>query len=69
MPVINVSTQGKFFAHPGEAGRGNAFSETMSRFRSDQCEIAGCLYELTIQLVVIMCGKQFFMNFVELALP
>ena len=64
-----MSLQGKFFAHPGEGYEGNALRETMSRFRSDQCDIAGCLNELTIQLIVIMCGKQFFMNFVELALP
>ena len=65
-----MSLQGKFFAHPGEGKEDDdAFDETMARFRSDQCDIAGCLNELTIQLIVIMCGKQFFMNFVELALP
>ena len=41
----------------------------MAKFRSDQCDIAGCLNELTIQLGVIMCGKQFFMSFVELVVP
>ena len=64
-----MTFKGKFFDHPGEIHEDGFFSETMSKFRSDQCDVAGCLNELTIQLIVIMCGKQFFMNFVELALP
>lgn len=37
--------------------------------RAAQCPLYGCLLELTIQMAVIMVGKQALNNFVELLLP
>ena len=34
-----------------------------------QCSTYGCLLELTIQLSVVMLGKQFLNNCVELGVP
>lgn len=38
-------------------------------YRQDECPEYGCLLELTIQLAVIMIGKQLINNFQELILP
>ncbi len=45
--------------------RGNVIAQ----FGSDVCDPAGCFYELCIQLMIIMVGKQLFNNFVEYLLP
>ncbi len=37
--------------------------------RVDECATYGCLLELTIQLFIIMVGKQTLNNFQELAIP
>lgn len=37
--------------------------------KPEECDPAGCMVELVIQLAIIMCGKQFFSAFVEIALP
>ena len=34
-----------------------------------QCNPAGCLFELWLQLAVIMVGKQIFNNFIEIIIP
>ena len=34
-----------------------------------QCNPAGCLFELLVQLAVIMVGKQIFNNFIEIIVP
>ena len=34
-----------------------------------QCNPAGCLFELLLQLSVIMVGKQIFNNFIEVIVP
>ncbi len=58
--------QGKFFTHPGDAAlRKNVFTE----FGNDVCDPAGCFYELCIQLMIIMVGKQIFNNFMEFMMP
>ena len=58
--------QGKFFTYPGDdASR----SGGLSKFKNDLCDPAGCLYELCIQLGIIMVGKQGFNNFIELLMP
>ncbi|CAG7831124.1 unnamed protein product [Allacma fusca] len=56
--------KGRFFRHPGESSD-NAFE----KIRGDMCDPAGCLSELFIQLSIIMIGKQFFNNFMELFMP
>ena len=55
--------QGKFFQNPNEKLEG------IHNFKSDLCDPAGCLYELSFQLAIIMVGKQFLNNFIELLLP
>ena len=37
--------------------------------RVDECATYGCLFELTIQLAIIMVGKQLLNNVQELSLP
>lgn len=39
------------------------------KYRQDQCDPTGCFIELTIQLFIIMVGKQAINSFVELILP
>lgn len=58
--------KGKFFTHPGDDG---SRSGGLSTFKNDLCDPAGCLYELCIQLGIIMVGKQAFNNFIELLMP
>nr|XP_054774669.1 anoctamin-4-like [Lytechinus pictus] len=38
-------------------------------WRQEECDPAGCMQELFINIAITMCGKQFFNNFMELALP
>ncbi|CAD5217865.1 unnamed protein product [Bursaphelenchus xylophilus] len=37
--------------------------------RLEECDPAGCMVELVIQLFIIMCGKQFFSAFMEIGYP
>eukprot|EP00055_Hartaetosiga_balthica_P010211 m.42879 g.42879 ORF g.42879 m.42879 type:complete len:915 (+) comp7082_c0_seq1:71-2815(+) len=50
------------------AGRPGAFN-TIFGFRQDECPPYGCMLELTIQLVIIMVGRQVINNIVEMLLP
>ncbi|XP_065175071.1 anoctamin-7-like [Sycon ciliatum] len=43
--------------------------DTIAGYRLDECGAGGCLIELTIQLAIIMVGKQAFNNFMEVVLP
>lgn len=66
MPRPSSELQGKFFTYPGDMeSRRNIFTQ----FANDVCDPAGCFYELCIQLIIIMGGKQMFNNFIELLLP
>ncbi|CAL8116032.1 unnamed protein product [Orchesella dallaii] len=56
--------KGRFFRHPGDDS-----SNSFEKIRGDMCDPAGCLSELFIQLSIIMIGKQFFNNFMELLMP
>jgi len=56
--------QGRFFRHPGDDS-----DNSFEKIRGDMCDPAGCLSELFIQLSIIMVGKQFFNNFMELLAP
>ncbi|XP_064081291.1 anoctamin-5-like isoform X3 [Macrobrachium nipponense] len=58
--------KGRFFFHPGDTDvRTNVFMNV----RSDMCDPAGCLFELMLQLAIIMVGKQFFNNIIEIFIP
>ena len=35
----------------------------------DDCDTSGCFFELSIQLIVVMTGKQAINNVVELVIP
>ncbi len=61
----NNQLQGKFFSDPGDSEA----KEGLGRFKSDVCDTAGCMYELCIQLGIIMVGKQAFNNFIEILFP
>jgi len=54
--------KGQFVGRPGD--RGELFG-----IRDEDCPEYGCMLELTIQLAIIMVGKQVFGNFVEVILP
>ncbi|XP_073997753.1 anoctamin-4-like isoform X3 [Rhodnius prolixus] len=58
--------KGRFFSYPGDS---DSRSSEFLRIKGDVCDPAGCLFELCIQLAIIMVGKQFFYNFVELGYP
>ncbi|CAG0886851.1 unnamed protein product [Darwinula stevensoni] len=60
--VIQILNCGRFYGYPGNTGARKSFSY-------DLCDPAGCLFELCIQLCIIMVGKQALNNFKELALP
>ena len=66
-----VTVQGKFFAHPGELGRhmSRQGDEYLEGPTTDDCDTSGCFFELSIQLMVVMTGKQLFNNIVELVIP
>ncbi|XP_059488019.1 anoctamin-3-like isoform X2 [Neocloeon triangulifer] len=57
--------KGKFYTYPGDDNMWNSFLG----IGADTCDPAGCISELFIQLIVIMVGKQFFNNFMEIAVP
>lgn len=57
--------KGKFFSHPGDLEA----REGLGRFKNDVCDPSGCLYELCIQLAIIMVGKQTMNNFMEIFFP
>ncbi|XP_065912183.1 anoctamin-7-like [Dysidea avara] len=54
--------KGNFTGYPGNYQR-------IGVLRLDECSTYGCLLELTIQLSVVMLGKQTLNNFVELGVP
>uniref|UniRef100_A0A0K8SKC7 Anoctamin n=2 Tax=Lygus hesperus TaxID=30085 RepID=A0A0K8SKC7_LYGHE len=58
--------KGRFFSYPGDQ---DSRSSELARIKGDVCDPAGCLFELCIQLAIIMVGKQLFNNFLELAYP
>jgi hypothetical protein len=58
--------KGKFYQNPAWRSE-NRWS--LNNFQVDQCDPAGCLYELAVQLGVIMVGKQILNNCLELLIP
>uniref|UniRef100_A0A8C6R131 Anoctamin n=1 Tax=Nannospalax galili TaxID=1026970 RepID=A0A8C6R131_NANGA len=55
--------KGKFVGYPGK------YTYMFSVWRSEECDPAGCLIELTAQLTIIMIGKQLFGNIHEACQP
>ncbi|XP_033629519.1 anoctamin-4-like isoform X7 [Asterias rubens] len=49
-------------------GNPNKYGQVFG-LRQEECDPAGCLQELFINLAIVMCGKQFFNNFIEIFLP
>nr|XP_037875245.1 anoctamin-4 isoform X1 [Bombyx mori]XP_037875246.1 anoctamin-4 isoform X1 [Bombyx mori]XP_037875247.1 anoctamin-4 isoform X1 [Bombyx mori] len=58
--------KGRFYDYPGDD---QARKSEFFKLKGDICDPAGCLSELCIQLAIIMIGKQFFNNFLELGFP
>ncbi|KAK8735898.1 hypothetical protein OTU49_005109, partial [Cherax quadricarinatus] len=58
--------KGRFFYHPGDL---EARTNTLLKLRYDMCDPAGCLFELFVQLAIIMVGKQIFNNALEILYP
>ncbi|EGD72461.1 hypothetical protein PTSG_11592 [Salpingoeca rosetta] len=54
--------KGKFVGRPG------AYTKLLG-YRQDECPPYGCMLELTIQLAIIMVGRQIINNIVEMLLP
>ena len=52
-------------------GREKEFNQKnfLSGYSLDGCDSSGCFYELSIQLMVVMTGKQLMNNAVELVIP
>ncbi|XP_040589247.1 anoctamin-5 isoform X2 [Mesocricetus auratus] len=55
--------KGKFVGYPGK------YTYIFNLWRSEECDPAGCLVELTTQLTIIMIGKQLFGNIHEACQP
>lgn len=43
--------------------------QRIGRLRLEECATYGCFLEVTIQLAIILCGKQIMYNFIELGIP
>ncbi|KAH7729860.1 Anoctamin/TMEM 16 [Aphelenchoides avenae] len=59
--------KGRLSGVPGGHDREQHVS--IGEWRLEGCDPAGCMVELVIQLFIIMCGKQFFNAFMEIAYP
>ncbi|GFO42122.1 anoctamin [Plakobranchus ocellatus] len=55
--------KGKLIGRPGH------YNRELEGARQEECDPAGCLIELCIQLAIIMVGKQAINNFTEIILP
>lgn len=55
--------KGKFLGRPGK------YNREIDGKRHEECDPAGCLIELLIQLAIVMVGKQMFNNFKEIITP
>lgn len=54
--------KGKFIGYPGKYNR-------IFGYRQEECGTGGCLFELCIQLAIIMVGKQAMNTILEMVLP
>ncbi|ESO89283.1 hypothetical protein LOTGIDRAFT_106472, partial [Lottia gigantea] len=55
--------KGRFLGRPGK------YNRELNGKRQEECDPAGCLIELCIQLAIVMVGKQALNNFKEIILP
>ena len=55
--------KGRLTGYPGH------YTRIGHEFRLDECSPSGCLIELTMQLAIIMVGKQILNNVIEIVLP
>ncbi|KAK3580687.1 hypothetical protein CHS0354_017969 [Potamilus streckersoni] len=55
--------KGRFIGRPG------AYDYNLFGYRQEECDPAGCLIELCLQMAIIMVGKQAYGNFKEILLP
>ena len=69
--LVKKLLQGKFFAQPGNMGQEMEGHQEnfLSGYSLDGCDSSGCFFELSIQLMVVMTGKQLMNNAVELVIP
>lgn len=56
--------KGSFSGRPGDKA-----TYFLGRYRQDECDPAGCIVDLFIQLAIIMTGKQILNNFKEIGIP
>ena len=62
--------KGRFFEHPGDLGdRAEERYSYFEGFKADNCDTSGCFFELSIQLMVVMIGKQLMNNVLEFLIP
>ncbi|CAH1799995.1 unnamed protein product, partial [Owenia fusiformis] len=59
--------KGSFYEYPGSDW--NYIHLAEEKYMIIQCDPAGCLIELCIQLAIVMVGKQAFNNFKEIMIP
>ena len=61
---------GEVFEHPGDLGdRAEERYSYFEGFKADNCDTSGCFFELSIQLMVVMIGKQLMNNVIEFLIP
>lgn len=70
-PLIYIALfKGRQFEHPGQLGeRADGRYNYMQGYAADNCDTSGCFYEMSIQLVVVMTGKQIANNLLEFLVP
>uniref|UniRef100_A0AC35U6X5 Anoctamin n=1 Tax=Rhabditophanes sp. KR3021 TaxID=114890 RepID=A0AC35U6X5_9BILA len=68
-PLYIAFFKGRFNSVPNALDPTDLGSELQITPSMEQCDPAGCMVELVIQLAFIMCGKQFFSGFMEICYP
>ncbi|KAE9549961.1 hypothetical protein FO519_006820 [Halicephalobus sp. NKZ332] len=61
--------KGTISGTPGGRKSDSGFRVEIDKYRLEECDPAGCMFELVVQLLIIMCGKQFFNAFMEICFP
>lgn len=61
--------KGSISGTPGSRKSDHGFKVKIDEYRLEECDPAGCMFELVLQLLIIMCGKQFFNAFMEILYP
>ena len=59
-------SQNRFYTHPGDV---NSRANAISRLKNDQCDPAGCLWELWSLLCLYMVFRQIATNIMEIYYP